>query len=350
LFAYLEGFTRRDKQELLRMLDKYPHEAEQYSAWLVALTKFPAHDSDCGALRLKYRRLKLHMQDKLQQEIIDVRFDMYFDAADKAIKQLKESSGFFVKNLEADTKKFDDVVSLFNTSKELDLSLEQFVARVHDCLQQREIILAQYRTTTPFLENPEKKLHVPALSIHLADKMREERQTSQAKMIELHEWHVKLVKGEIQNFQDDMNGLHRRVKGPKVQRMETDTSIATKIVQDARQVLESLTSRGAVIDGVLEVLKLPALNLGVLQDTAGLLTGLEILWEAIKEWESATGEMLNTPITGLQVSPEKAAYILSQSATVTYRYSALFLVHLVASQLMWCSFGMLCRGWTWKPG
>ena len=123
LFAYTEGFVTRNRDELLLLIGKYPHEAEQYAAWLVALTKFPAHDADCGALRLKYRRLKLHMQEKLQQEVIDVRFEMYFEAANTAIAQLKDSSGFFVKNLEADTKTFDDLVSLLNISKELDACL-----------------------------------------------------------------------------------------------------------------------------------------------------------------------------------------------------------------------------------
>ena len=301
LSAYSEGFVTRSRDELLQLIDRYPREAEQYSAWLVALTKFPAHDADCGALRLKYRRLKLHMQDKLQQEIIDVRFEMFFEAANTAIAQLKDSSGFFVKNLEADTKTFDDLVSLFSISKELDACLEQFVAKVHSCLQQREVILTQYKTTTPFLENPEKKLHVPVLSITLADKMREERQSCRVKMIERHDWHVKLVKEEILRFQDEMNGLSRRVKGPKVQRMSSDTETALKAVQEGRQLLENLTSRSAVMDGVLEDLKLPRLNLRALEDSGGMVSGLEALWEAIHEWETATREMLDTPLFTLQV-------------------------------------------------
>lgn len=185
LFAYMEGFTVRSDEQKYALIDQYPQEVEQYSLWFAALAKMAAHDHDCGALRLKYRRIKMQMQDKLQQEIIDTRFEMFFESTSKAITDLKQSAVSFTKQLKLDITTFEHLVSLLEASKEVDKCLEDFVFRVQDCLQKREVLIAQYKTTTSFITDPHTKSHPPVLNPHLADKMQEERQMAQVSTLHI---------------------------------------------------------------------------------------------------------------------------------------------------------------------
>lgn len=179
LFAYMEGFSVRSAEEKRALIDKYPQEVEQYAQWGAALVKMPVQDYDSGALRVKYRRIKMQMQDKLQQEVVDARFDMFFETTSNAITDLTRSGKAFTEQLKSETRTFDDLVSLLNTSKELDRCMEDFVHRVQVCLQNREVLIAEYKTTSSFIQDPASKKSVPFLNPHLADKMREERQMAQ---------------------------------------------------------------------------------------------------------------------------------------------------------------------------
>ena len=179
LFAYMEGFVVRSTEEKRALIVKYPQEVEQYAQWYAALAKMPVQDHECGSLRLKYRRIKMQMQDKLQQEVIDARFEMFFETTSNAITDLTKSGKAFTEQLKSETRTFADLVSLLKTSKELDRGLEDFEVRVQVCLQNREVLIAQYKTTSYFIHDPASKKNPPYLNPHLAEKMREERQMAQ---------------------------------------------------------------------------------------------------------------------------------------------------------------------------
>ncbi len=198
LFAYMEGFSVSTDEQKRALIDKYPEEVQQYAAWSDAIIRMAGQDHDCGALRLKYRRIKMQMQDKLQQDIIDSRFEMFFEAVSFYIGDLKKSVNFFVKGLEGEITSYDGLVQFMNTSEELDQCLELFSQRVQTSLQQREVLAAQYKSTTRFLNDPQSKIQVPMLNPHLADKMLEERQAAQVKMIAHRESHVELIKSELE--------------------------------------------------------------------------------------------------------------------------------------------------------
>jgi hypothetical protein len=321
MYAYMEGFSARTDHQRKELIHKYPQEVELYAAWSVALTKLPAQDHDCKAMRLKYRRLKTKMQDKLQLEIVDVRFNMFYDNTCAKITQLRKSGGSFVQNLDADVRTFGDLVKLLNTFKQLDQSLESFVKQLHACLHLREVMLTQYKTTTAFTSNPELKLNLPAISLNLADKMREQKQGAQLRMIQEHDRHVELVKSEVDSITKDTGALIRSIRGPNVQSLSASANLATETLQDARQKLNTLRNRTEVANEVLSMLKLPPLGSNLLEENRQVLDALETLWQAIIEWHAATSEMLNTPIKLLQgidvnarVSPvlEKVAGMLQK--------------------------------------
>jgi hypothetical protein len=104
---------------------------------------------------------------------------MFFETTSNAITDLTKSGKAFTEHLKSETRTFADLVSLLNTSKELDRGLEDFAVRVQVCLQNREVLLAQYKTTSSFIHDPASKKNPPYLNPHLAEKMREERQMAQ---------------------------------------------------------------------------------------------------------------------------------------------------------------------------
>ena len=321
--GYMEGYAARGEEEKKSCIDNYPREAEVFAAWNIALIKFPAQEHVCRAFRLKYRRLKMQMQDTLQLQIIDERFEMFYHHTCAIINALKTSGGSFTKGLEAEILTFDDLVAMFKTYKELDECLHDFRSSFLSVSALKDVVFEQFKTTTAFSVNPEATVTLPTLNTNLSDKMKQQKRNAELRMIQQREWHVELAKGEVKRFTSDMSDIITRIRGPSVQSLSSSGDDVFAIVSDASDNLTRMQARGEVISGILDVLKLPALGLALIDETRQTLHALNALWQVVVEWRQATSQMLDTPIAVLQGIDVNArvAPVLNKVATVLQEYS-----------------------------
>jgi len=119
-------------------------------------------------------------------------------------------------------------------------------------------------------------------------------------MVQHRDAHVLLVKSEADAFSSAMHALNKLVQGPALQNITLDADSARASILDVQHTLAEITTRGSVLTQVVGDLKLPPLNLQILDDVRVMVTGLDALWQAIAQWRSVTSEMLLTPISVLQ--------------------------------------------------
>ena len=70
------------------IFERYHEQAEQYSKWHLALSKLTVSEQELGVFRVKGRRVKTYMLERLQQ-IVDAQFDAYYSHVVASITNIK---------------------------------------------------------------------------------------------------------------------------------------------------------------------------------------------------------------------------------------------------------------------
>jgi hypothetical protein len=244
VLAYLEAFRARGEAELQGgVLEGFPTELEQYAAWQAALARMHAAETEAGALRLRYRKLKLQVQETLQTRVMDARFDMYKTAVIGLLGDLKLSAARLVAELgRVDVEEhFGALAAWYDTLAGADTAARALEERFAGARRHRELLAgeltrarearAETRRPTPG-ERPTLRdgelgwVALPALPAGILEEVREAVQTARVRQINRVEAHGRLALAEQARWEQAVGALARDAAHPALRSLRTPAGAA----------------------------------------------------------------------------------------------------------------------------
>ena len=244
VLAYLEAFRARGEAELQAgVLQGFPAELEQYTAWQAALARMHMHETEAGALRLRYRKLKLQVQETLQTRVMDSRFDMYKTAVIGLLGDLKLSAARLVAELgRVDAEQhFGALAAWYGTLAGADTAARALEERFAGARRHRELLAgeltrarearAETRRPTPG-ERPALRggelgwAALPALPAGILEEVREAVQTARVRQINRVEAHGRLALAEQARWEQAVGALARDAAHPALRSLRTPAGAA----------------------------------------------------------------------------------------------------------------------------
>lgn len=336
LVAYVEAFLSTPEEELRKSIHSYPSEVQQLSSWFSALNKLAAHDADLGAFRLKYRKVKTHVQEKLQTKVIDQRFKAFQEMVVETIAGIKLMGSKYTKDLEVIAHNFSDLKLLLGTMEELNTGIVKFTSSIQEAIAMRDVLVQQYRTTSAWIETNESgqyaagvgtsvqsKLHLPNLSSNLAENVKNQVQNTKVRLMNQRETHIKIVREEIDKFTAQVVSYQQQMKSSSLQDFGADAREALDALAKMKEEVAEFDHKVKTIDMVLKQLVLPPLNTAIVTEAHETLESLIAIWEGIQLWKELYTLVMSTPLPTLQEMDlvTKVSTASSTVSEIVQRYS-----------------------------
>ncbi|EKX51059.1 hypothetical protein GUITHDRAFT_102984 [Guillardia theta CCMP2712] len=300
IFAFLlhlDAATAKFQEKV----ETFEVEVEHIVRWITTITRLISSDVPCGSIRLKFRRLKSYLQEKVQRDVMDKRFDIFYKFVCDSITELKLVGGKFTQRLDVNVKKFEDVVDLLRAMEEVDGTMEEYISRVYSITRMRETVLTHFNFTSKALEDQSGRINVPVLQVAVAEKIREERLQAQSRFMNRRDAYVELVQQEVKRFHKACSALLQSLKAPEFHDLKSAAeSIAKQLEAKSSQAKELLARREMILFAVRHLKLSVSDDQASLEDAESWIAALTAVWKVLASWNETMERVMNTSIMELQ--------------------------------------------------
>ena len=236
-------------------LDSYPRNAEQYLLWREIVVKLPGQESEIGAFRLKYRRFKSYLQEKLQREVIDLSFKRFFTFSNEKILDLKATGVKYLRHLDDEVSSYQQLISYLPFICELEQKIDQYIDEVQAATRMREILQQHYLDTTSGVDGT-AKFALPVLNPHLAEQMRARYAEALARVNALHSQHVDTVQAVHSDFLLRFKSFENQLRGPVLRNISSNVPDVKSLIKSLNLEYLEFESKAVEISNIMDLMKL----------------------------------------------------------------------------------------------
>ena len=305
LFAYVESFSSLQDSNSAQLqqeqLDSYPTNAEQYLLWREIVVKLPGQESEIGAFRLKYRRFKSYLQEKLQREVIDLSFKRFFTFSNEKILDLKATGVKYLRHLDDEVSSYQQLISYLPFICELEQKIDQYIDEVQAATRMREILQQHYLDTTSGVDGT-AKFALPVLNPHLAEQMRARYAEALARVNALHSQHVDTVQAVHSDFLLRFKSFENQLRGPVLRNISSNVPDVKSLIKSLNLEYLEFESKAVEISNIMDLMKLKLMDMDQLSQAKSVLFMLDEVWSEIEIWKSFSTKIMHAPISELQTN------------------------------------------------
>lgn len=284
------------------VFEQYHEQAEQYSKWHQMLAKLAVSEQELGMFRVRGRRIKTYILDKLQH-IVDSQFDAYYAQVVSSITNIRLEGSRYSKKLDMPITDFASLVDVLPFILDLKNKLDEYEEAMHTAVKMRETLFFHYGLTTKGFDPDGQKLTLPTFNQHLCDQLRQQHKTAMMRMRNQRDGHIELVKTSAETFFKQVKKLDTLLKSSAVHTISDDSSKVLQILEDALKTHTELTATAEGYRDVLHRLRMQGLNLSLLDGAGKALETLRNIWSTIDDFKNFREFVMQTPIQDLRSSP-----------------------------------------------
>ena len=305
IFAYVEAFASlqigRCDDSFRKYLDAYPQSAEQYILWRETVVKLPGQESEVRSFRLKYRRFKSYLQEKLQHEVIDVSFKQYYIYASEKLTELKAIGLKYLRHLEEEISTYQQLVTSLPFIYELGEKVDAYIEDIQAATQMRDILQMHYLDTTSGVDGTTKFV-LPALNPHLADQMRNHYAEALARINERHSQHIDIIQAVHSDFLQRFKSFENQLRAPPLRNISSNVTDVKKQLYSLRADFCEFEKKAIEISNIMDLVKLKLMDMDQLSQAQSVLSMLDEVWSEIEVWKEFSNRIMLSPISDLQNS------------------------------------------------
>lgn len=266
--------------------EMYHEQAEQYSIWHQTLAKLAVGEQELGLFRVKGRRIKTYILDRLQH-IVDTQFDAYYTQVVSSITNIRLEGSRYSKKLEMQITNFESLVDVLPFILDLKPKLDEYEEAMNTAVKMKETLVFHYGLTTKGFDPDGQKLTLPSFNQHHCEQLRHQHKTAQVRMRNQRDQHVEIVKSSAEIFFKKVKMLDTILKSNLVNTITDDGSKVLEVLEGAYKTHAELTATAEGYVDVLHRLRMQGLNLALLEGAGKQLDTLRNIWSTIDGVQSA---------------------------------------------------------------